>query len=59
VVAYLELHDLSGNKVYKSEALTGSNKLSLDLTGNMPGVYVYTLYANGFEPVIKSLILTR
>jgi hypothetical protein len=36
-----------------------AKKLSLDLTGNMPGVYVYTLYANGFEPVIKSLILTR
>lgn len=36
-----------------------ANKLSLDLTGNMPGMYIATYSANGFEPVIKSLILTR
>jgi hypothetical protein len=34
-----------------------ANKLSLDLTGNMPGVYVYTLYANGAKPVTRTFIV--
>jgi len=59
VTATLEVHDLNGNSIGKWDNLKNSNIISIDLSGNMPGVYIYTLYADGCQPVVRSMILAK
>jgi len=54
----LTVFSLQGNLLLKTDNLeAGTHSLLLDLSGNPPGVYIYTLAASGYTPQSRSLIL--